>query len=213
MLKRKRAADEAAAPAAAASSASSEPKSKLQRKEESRDVSRYVNKQRTLVLSSRGITHRDRHLLSDLRDLLPHSKKDVKFDAKDDLATINELCEMKNCNNCIFFEARKRKDLYMWVSKAPNGPSAKFQVQNSQSRGHTPWPYEERAGKARSMMDANGCAFHPHNFAAQFQSGGTAGRQSRVAWLQLSSRDLPLTVAPLVFVMFPLVLQSTRWPR
>lgn len=138
MLKRKRAADEAAAPAAAAAASSSaEPKSKLQRKEESRDVSRYINKQRTLVLSSRGITHRDRHLLSDLRDLLPHSKKDVKFDAKDDLATINELCEMKNCNNCIFFEARKRKDLYMWISKAPNGPSAKFQVQNSQSRRHT----------------------------------------------------------------------------
>ena len=39
-------------------------------------------------------------------------------------------CVSLSGNNCIFFEARKRKDLYMWVSKAPNGPSAKFQVQN-----------------------------------------------------------------------------------
>lgn len=158
MLKRKRAADEAAAPAAAASSSSSasEPKSKLQRKEESRDVSRYINKQRTLVLSSRGITHRDRHLLSDLRDLLPHSKKDVKFDAKDDLATINELCEMKNCNNCIFFEARKRKDLYMWISKAPNGPSAKFQVQNSTPTRHTQRPAGSRG--QRNAMQCNALA-------------------------------------------------------
>ena len=114
-----------------AASVDTNPKAKkIQRQEEARDVGRYINKQRTLVLSSRGITHRDRHLLEDIRDLLPHSKKDVKFDAKDDLSVINELCEMKNANNCIFLEARKRKDLYMWVSKAPNGPSAKFQVQN-----------------------------------------------------------------------------------
>lgn len=132
MLKRKRQAEAATAEPAAATAPTSaaDNKSKKQKYAETRDVSKYINKQRTLVLSSRGITHRDRHLLSDLRDLLPHSKKDVKYDAKDELAAVNELCEMKNCNNCIFFEARKRKDLYMWVAKAPNGPSAKFQVQN-----------------------------------------------------------------------------------
>eukprot|EP01006_Ploeotia_vitrea_P056631 TRINITY_DN68115_c5_g1_i3.p1 TRINITY_DN68115_c5_g1~~TRINITY_DN68115_c5_g1_i3.p1 ORF type:complete len:226 (-),score=127.15 TRINITY_DN68115_c5_g1_i3:78-755(-) len=37
---------------------------------------------------------------------------------------------MKNCNNCIFFEARKHKDLYMWMARTPEGPSAKFLVQN-----------------------------------------------------------------------------------
>lgn len=131
MLKRKRQAETAAQPApAATNSAAEDSKSKKQKQADTKDVSKYINKQRTLVLSSRGITHRDRHLLSDLRDLLPHSKKDVKYDAKDELAAVNELCEMKNCNNCIFFEARKRKDLYMWVAKAPNGPSVKFQVQN-----------------------------------------------------------------------------------
>ncbi|MEE6458009.1 hypothetical protein FKM82_000143 [Ascaphus truei] len=37
---------------------------------------------------------------------------------------------MKNCNKCIYFEAKKKQDLYMWVSNSPQGPSAKFLVQN-----------------------------------------------------------------------------------
>ncbi len=41
---------------------------------------RYQNKQRLLVLSSRGVTARYRHLLEDLRSLLPHSKKECKLD-------------------------------------------------------------------------------------------------------------------------------------
>ena len=41
---------------------------------------RYHNKQRLLVLSSRGVTARYRHLLEDLRTLIPHSKKESKLD-------------------------------------------------------------------------------------------------------------------------------------
>lgn len=68
--------------------------------------------------------------MNDLRDLLPHSKKEPKFDSKDDLFALNEVCDMKNCNNCLFFEARRSTDLYLWMSKTPHGPSAKFLVQN-----------------------------------------------------------------------------------
>ncbi len=35
------------------------------------------NKQRVLLLSSRGVTHRMRHLMSDIEALLPHVKKGV----------------------------------------------------------------------------------------------------------------------------------------
>lgn len=101
------------------------------------DLNRYINKQRTLVFSSRGINHRDRHLLSDLRDMLPHSKKDFKFDAKGKLSMINEVCELKSCNNCIFLESKKRTDLYMWISKAPHGPSARFLLQNIHTMSET----------------------------------------------------------------------------
>ncbi|KAF9085121.1 Ribosome biogenesis protein brx1 [Mortierella sp. GBA35] len=96
----------------------------------SEDTPVFRNKQRVLLLSSRGITFRHRHLLSDLGDLLPHTKKDAKLDSKSKLHIINELAELNNCNNCIFFEVRKRQDLYMWLSKTPNGPSVKFHIQN-----------------------------------------------------------------------------------
>ena len=88
------------------------------------------NKQRVLILSSRGVTYRHRHLLNDLYSLLPHSRKDAKLDTKTKLYQLNELAELYNCNNVLFFEARKGKDLYVWMSKAPNGPTVKMHMQN-----------------------------------------------------------------------------------
>lgn len=38
----------------------------------------YRNKQRVLIFSSRGVTSRSRHLIEDMRKLIPHHKKDVK---------------------------------------------------------------------------------------------------------------------------------------
>jgi ribosome biogenesis protein BRX1 len=113
------------------------------------------NKQRVLILSSRGITYRygnhyensnvvgpiltivwnrHRHLLNDLASLLPHSRKDAKLDTKSKLYQLNELAELYNCNNVFFFEARKGKDLYLWMSKAPNGPTVKMHMQNCTSQ-------------------------------------------------------------------------------
>eukprot|EP00898_Chlorokybus_atmophyticus_P006158 jgi/Chlat1/6543/Chrsp45S06017 len=90
----------------------------------------FVNKEKVLVLSSRGITFRYRHLMTDILALLPHSKKDVKLDTKDDRQVLNEIADLKSCSSCLFFEARKHKDLYMWLSKTPNGPCVKFLVNN-----------------------------------------------------------------------------------
>jgi len=90
----------------------------------------FRNKQRVLVLSSRGITHRFRHLMLDVLKLLPHSTKDSKLEGKDRPMVINEICEMRGCNGALYFEARKHKDLYLWVARTPHGPSAKFLVQN-----------------------------------------------------------------------------------
>jgi len=96
------------------------------------DVSalRFRNKQKTLVFSSRGVTSQSRHLIQDLRTILPHSVKDAKLDTKDRLSIVNEVCEMKNASNAIFFEARKHRDFYMWLTNPSLGPSAKFLVQN-----------------------------------------------------------------------------------
>ncbi|XP_069703321.1 ribosome biogenesis protein BRX1 homolog [Periplaneta americana] len=91
---------------------------------------KWINKQRVLIFASRGISHRDRHLMQDLRSLMPHSKPESKMERKDSLFVINEMCEMKNCNKCVLFEGRLKRDLYMWVANVPNGPSAKFLVES-----------------------------------------------------------------------------------
>ncbi|XP_078127672.1 ribosome biogenesis protein BRX1 homolog [Sander vitreus] len=93
-------------------------------------LGKWTNKERVLIFSSRGINFRTRHLMQDLRTLMPHSKADTKMDRKDKLFIVNEVCEIKNCNKCLFFEAKKKQDLYMWISNSPHGPSAKFLVQN-----------------------------------------------------------------------------------
>ena len=81
-------------------------------------------------MRSPKLTNRQRHLLNDLSSLLPHGRKESKLDTKSKLFQLNELAELYNCNNVMFFEARKGKDLYMWMSKAPNGPTIKMHVQN-----------------------------------------------------------------------------------
>lgn len=90
----------------------------------------FMNKQRTLLISSRGVNFRHRHLIQDLNALLPHSRKEPKLDTKKDLQQLNEIAELYNCNNILFFEARKHQDLYLWLSKPPNGPTIKFYIQN-----------------------------------------------------------------------------------
>ena len=48
----------------------------------------------------------------------------------------------------LFFEARKKKDLYVWLAKAPEGPSVKFYVTNGVSLG-SKHAYLQCLGRAR----------------------------------------------------------------
>ncbi|GJP74128.1 hypothetical protein CLOP_g4760 [Closterium sp. NIES-67] len=88
-------------------------------------------KEKVLVLSSRGIVYRYRHLMEDIVSLLPHSKKEPKVDvARGRLLNeaLSELMDLRSCSLCLFFEMRKQRDLYLWLSKGPAGPSVKFLV-------------------------------------------------------------------------------------
>ncbi|ODV63745.1 ribosome biogenesis protein BRX1 [Ascoidea rubescens DSM 1968] len=89
-----------------------------------------INKQKVLIISSRGVTYRHRHLINDLISLLPHSKKESKVDSKKRLDELNEIADLYNCNNILYFEARKHQDLYLWLSKPEFGPTLKFHIQN-----------------------------------------------------------------------------------
>ncbi|EAU35319.1 ribosome biogenesis protein BRX1 [Aspergillus terreus NIH2624] len=92
-------------------------------------------KTRVLMLTSRGVTYRHRHLLADLTSLLPHTHKESKLDTKKKTAgynlLLNSLADLHSCNVIFFLEARKRgQDLYLWLSRPPNGPTIKFHVNN-----------------------------------------------------------------------------------
>lgn len=93
---------------------------------------KWKNRQRVLLTCQRGINGRHRNLLEDLHLLLPHSKYEQKVERKKVKDQINELCYERSCNNFIYFESRHHavSDLYMWLSKSPNGPAFKFSVQN-----------------------------------------------------------------------------------
>lgn len=90
----------------------------------------HINRQRVLLISLRGVTYRHRHLIADLHAMMPHGRKEPKLDTKKTLYELNEVAELYNCNNIMFFEARKHTDLYLWMLKPPNGPTVKFHVQN-----------------------------------------------------------------------------------
>lgn len=90
----------------------------------------WTNKTRVLMFSSRGISFQGRHLMKDVSRMMPQSKSETKLERKEKLFVINELCEMKNCTKCVFFESRKKMDTYLWLANTPNGPSAKFLIEN-----------------------------------------------------------------------------------
>ncbi|KAJ3570733.1 hypothetical protein NPX13_g5629 [Xylaria arbuscula] len=86
------------------------------------------NKQRVLMLTSRGVTYRHRHLLKDLASMMPHGRVDAKYDQKKRLGELNELAVRLNCiiaTISAFLKLGKVK-----LSKAPNGPTCKFLVSN-----------------------------------------------------------------------------------
>ncbi|KJH48666.1 brix domain protein [Dictyocaulus viviparus] len=99
-------------------------------KSEKSRTSLWINRERVLILCSRGADVRTRHLMRDIKMLLPHSKGDSKLDKQKSLVVINDIAEMMNCTKVLFFESRKHKDVYLWMSNVQNGPSVKFLVHN-----------------------------------------------------------------------------------
>ena len=70
--------------------------------------------------------------MRDLIDLIPHNKQEVKIERDAVKEQIDQSCYERSCNQFLYFESRahKESDLYMWLSKSPNGPAFKFSVQN-----------------------------------------------------------------------------------
>ena len=89
----------------------------------------WKNKQRTLVVASRGVSHQERYLVNDVISMLPHSKKECKIEKNVARDELSEICYNHSCKNGLYFEHRKR-ELVLWMFRTPEGPCAKFQVRN-----------------------------------------------------------------------------------
>lgn len=90
-----------------------------------------TNRQKCLVLGSRNMSGKDRHLLVDLRGLMPHAREHAKLEARDDLGDrLTELAAMYRCNTVMFVEARKHETAFLWLAQAPAGPSVRFELVN-----------------------------------------------------------------------------------
>ena len=85
---------------------------------------------RVLVLGTRGLKARHRHLLRDLQRLMPHGQPGSKLAPEDGLSTVCELCEASDCGAALLLDARDPRRLYMWSAGCPDGPSAMFRVLN-----------------------------------------------------------------------------------
>ena len=79
----------------------------------------YHNKQRCLILCSRGVTTRHYHFLEDIRTLILHHKKYSKLDvgkgAGEVRQAVNDIAESRGCTSILFLECRKRQDSYLWL--------------------------------------------------------------------------------------------------
>ncbi|XP_055625593.1 ribosome biogenesis protein BRX1 homolog [Toxorhynchites rutilus septentrionalis] len=97
--------------------------------------SKWINRQRVLVLCARGINHRDRYLMKDLKTLMPHHRSEPKMERWKTLSVVNEMSVMKHCSKVVLFEGRRKRDLYLWLSNVDKGPSVKFLVENINTMG------------------------------------------------------------------------------
>lgn len=88
----------------------------------------WKNRQRVLLLSSRGIKARGRHLIANLSSLLAHHKRETKVEKNSGIREqIKSSCELKDCQNVIFFEQRRERT-YLYLAKYENGPTMKFLI-------------------------------------------------------------------------------------
>ncbi|CCW64497.1 unnamed protein product [Phytomonas sp. EM1] len=92
---------------------------------------RMTNRQKCLVLGGRNMSSKDRHLLVDLRGLMPHARAHAKVGRTHTLGDeLIELSGLHQCNGVMYIEPHRSDISYLWIAQAPSGPSIKFQLSN-----------------------------------------------------------------------------------
>lgn len=123
--------------------------------------------------------NRHRHLLADLTALLPHTHKETKLDTKKKTAgynlLLNSLADLHSCNVIFFLEARKRgQDLYLWISRPPNGPTIRFNVTNLHTMGELGTGFS-----GNCLKGGRGIVVFDRSFDEQGPNMGSSGTEYR----------------------------------
>ena len=64
----------------------------------------WKNRQRTLVVSSRGLTGKMSQLVHDICEMVPNTKRESRVNRKEAVQVIDDIAYERSCNNCMFFE-------------------------------------------------------------------------------------------------------------
>ncbi|KNH08998.1 ribosome biogenesis protein [Perkinsela sp. CCAP 1560/4] len=89
-----------------------------------------TNKQRCLLLGTRLVSARERALLRDFRDLIPHSVLTSRVTVPYSIATLmKELVALHSCNTSVVIRAKKKQTI-LWISQGKQGPSVSFALAN-----------------------------------------------------------------------------------
>lgn len=91
---------------------------------------KWKNKQRCLLVSSRGVSYTARHMITNFKTLMPHTRTDSKFNRKHGLKGLAEIADIRNCNKIIYVEMHKKQDAFLWMAAVPSGPSVKFSFES-----------------------------------------------------------------------------------
>ena len=57
----------------------------------------WINKTRTLIVSSRGVSHQERHLVNNLLSIIPNAKKECKIEKEIAREELTEICFNHSC--------------------------------------------------------------------------------------------------------------------
>lgn len=112
------------------------PEWKVHRRDTASSTAVMTNRQKCIVLGGRNMSAKLRHLLLDLRNLMPHSREHPKMGGSGGAQShhfghdLVEICNLHQCNSFLYMDPHRNDVQYMWVGQAPAGPSVKMQLTN-----------------------------------------------------------------------------------
>eukprot|EP00768_Dysnectes_brevis_P003697 gnl/Dysnectes_brevis/262_a293_4957.p1 GENE.gnl/Dysnectes_brevis/262_a293_4957~~gnl/Dysnectes_brevis/262_a293_4957.p1 ORF type:complete len:299 (+),score=72.25 gnl/Dysnectes_brevis/262_a293_4957:34-930(+) len=83
-------------------------------------------KHRVLTIHSK-LSTKQRELKQDLERLMPHHKRESRFESSDSIVDICELAEHRKCDTIAYFEGRHH-EMFLWLAAMPAGPTIRFHV-------------------------------------------------------------------------------------